>query len=88
MTSAQMCIMGTIILYLCFVIFTGVMIGRRSKKSAEGFYLGGRGMGPLVTAMSAEASDMSSYRGSPAWPICPAWPTPAGPPSVWPQAPI
>lgn len=61
MTSAQICIMGTIILYLCFVIFTGVMIGRRSKKSAEGFYLGGRGMGPLVTAMSAEASDMSSY---------------------------
>ena len=61
MTTAQACIMGTIILYLCFVIFTGVMIGRRSKKSAEGFYLGGRGMGPLVTAMSAEASDMSSY---------------------------
>ena len=54
MTTAQACIMGTIILYLCFVIFTGVMIGRRSKKSAEGFYLGGRGMGPLVT-------DMSSY---------------------------
>nr|WP_325303661.1 sodium/proline symporter [uncultured Dysosmobacter sp.] len=61
MTSAQICIMATIILYLCFVIVTGVMIGRRSKKSAEGFYLGGRGMGPLVTAMSAEASDMSSY---------------------------
>ena len=53
--------MGTIILYLCFVIVTGVMIGRRSKKNAEGFYLGGRGMGPLVTAMSAEASDMSSW---------------------------
>ena len=61
MTSAQIIIMGTIIAYLCFVIFTGVMIGRRSKKSAEGFYLGGRGMGPLVTAMSAEASDMSSW---------------------------
>ena len=53
--------MGTIILYLCFVIVTGVMLGRRSKKSVEGFYLGGRGMGPLVTAMSAEASDMSSW---------------------------
>jgi len=53
--------MAAIILYLCFVIFTGVMIGRHSKKSAEGFYLGGRGIGPLVTAMSAEASDMSSY---------------------------
>ncbi|WP_300692042.1 sodium/proline symporter [uncultured Oscillibacter sp.] len=61
MSTAQICIMGTIILYLCFVIFTGVMIGRRSKKSAEGFYLGDRGIGPLVTAMSAEASDMSSY---------------------------
>lgn len=61
MTTSQICIMGTIIIYLCLVIFTGVMIGRRSKKSSEGFYLGGRGMGPLVTAMSAEASDMSSY---------------------------
>ena len=61
MTTAQFFIMGTIILYLCFVIITGIMIGRRSKKSAEGFYLGGRGMGPLVTAMSAEASDMSSW---------------------------
>ncbi len=61
MTSAQIAIMATIILYLCFVIVTGITIGRRSKKSAEGFYLGGRGMGPLVTAMSAEASDMSSW---------------------------
>ena len=61
MTTSQICIMATIILYLCFVIVTGIMIGRRSKKSAEGFYLGGRGMGPLVTAMSAEASDMSSW---------------------------
>ena len=61
MTSAQIAIMATIIAYLCFVIVTGIMIGRRSKKSSEGFYLGGRGMGPLVTAMSAEASDMSSW---------------------------
>ncbi len=61
MTSSQIAIMATIILYLCFVIVTGIMIGRRSKKSAEGFYLGGRGIGPLVTAMSAEASDMSSW---------------------------
>ncbi len=61
MTSAQIYITAVIILYLCLVIFTGVMIGRRSKKNSEGFYLGGRGMGPLVTAMSAEASDMSSW---------------------------
>ncbi len=61
MTSSQICITATIILYLCFVILVGVWIGRRTKKSAEGFYLGGRGLGPLVTAMSAEASDMSSW---------------------------
>ena len=42
MTTFQMCIMGTIIAYLCLVIFTGVMIGRRSKKSAEGFSPGRR----------------------------------------------
>jgi sodium/proline symporter len=53
--------MIVIICYLCFVILTGVYIGRRTKSSSEGFYLGGRGMGPLVTAMSAEASDMSSW---------------------------
>lgn len=61
MTSAQICITVVIIVYLCLVICTGVAIGRRTKKNAEGFYLGGRGIGPLVTAMSAEASDMSSY---------------------------
>ena len=61
MTNIQFCITAVIILYLCFVIATGVIIGRKSKNSSEGFYLGGRGMGPLVTAMSAEASDMSSW---------------------------
>ena len=61
MTSTQVYITAVIAAYLCFVIVAGVLIGRRSKKSAEGFYLGGRGLGPLVTAMSAEASDMSSW---------------------------
>ena len=35
MNSSQITIMATIIAYLCFVIVTGIMIGRRSKKSAE-----------------------------------------------------
>ena len=47
MSGLQFAIMATMIAYLCFVIVTGIMIGRRSKKSAEGFYLGGRGIGPL-----------------------------------------
>ena len=54
-------IVGVIITYLLLVIVVGMNIGRKTKKDSEGFFLGGRGMGPLVTAMSAEASDMSSY---------------------------
>ena len=59
--STSFAMLGVIIVYFLFVIFTGIMIGRKTKQSSEGFFLGGRGMGPLVTAMSAEASDMSSY---------------------------
>ena len=59
--GSSIMIMAVIVIYLLFVIFTGVYIGRRTKQNSEGFFLGGRGMGPLVTAMSAEASDMSSY---------------------------
>ena len=54
-------ILIVIAVYLLFVILTGVIIGSKTEQSSEGFFLGGRGMGPLVTAMSAEASDMSSY---------------------------
>ncbi len=59
MTSAQIIIMIAIVLYLAAVIIVGF---RYSKTSSVGdFYLGGRRLGPLVTAMSAEASDMSSW---------------------------
>lgn len=33
----------------------------KSQKAASDYYLGGRTLGPLVTAMSAEASDMSGW---------------------------
>lgn len=33
----------------------------KKNKNSDDFYLGGRKLGPLVTAMSAEASDMSSW---------------------------
>ena len=59
--STSIAILIVIIVYLLFVVCTGIYIGRKTKQSSEGFFLGGRGMGPLVTAMSAEASDMSSY---------------------------
>ena len=42
------------------MLVIGFVYSKRNN-STEDFYLGGRKMGPLVTAMSAEASDMSSW---------------------------
>lgn len=50
----------TIVLYLFITLGVGVHFSK-TNKSTDDFYLGGRKLGPLVTAMSAEASDMSSY---------------------------
>lgn len=60
MTTEHICIMITIIAYLGIVIAVGLRFSKKNK-SADDFYLGGRKLGPLVTAMSAEASDMSSW---------------------------
>lgn len=60
MTQAQICIMISIVVYLALVVIIGVVYSKRTKNVGD-FYLGGRKLGPLVTAMSAEASDMSSY---------------------------
>lgn len=61
MTGSRMMIALTMALYLIMTIGIGVAFARRSAASTSEFYLGGRRLGPLVTAMSAEASDMSSY---------------------------
>lgn len=62
MTTAQLCIIATIVIYLVAMVFIGVYYSRKgSGENTKEFYLGGRKLGPLVTAMSAEASDMSSY---------------------------
>lgn len=61
MTGSQLIIALTMVLYLVMTIAVGVAFSRRSSASTSEFYLGGRRLGPLVTAMSAEASDMSSY---------------------------
>lgn len=59
MTKAQICIMISIVVYLVAMVMIGVVYSKKQK--CRRFYLGGRKLGPLVTAMSAEASDMSSY---------------------------
>lgn len=60
MTVSNICILGTIVVYLVGMLIIGFRCARKNELSAD-FYLGGRKLGPLVTAMSAEASDMSSY---------------------------
>ena len=52
--------MAAIIVYLGAMIFVGYLCSKNNNDSSD-FYLGGRKLGPLVTAMSAEASDMSSW---------------------------
>ncbi len=62
MNSAQIIICATIAAYLLAMVLVGVYFSKKGGSgSSDDFYLGGRKMGPLVTAMSAEASDMSSY---------------------------
>ncbi len=62
MTTAQVCIIATIVVYLVAMVLVGVYFSRKGgSASSHEFYLGGRKLGPVVTAMSAEASDMSSY---------------------------
>lgn len=62
MTTAQICIIATILIYLVAMVLVGVYFSRKGgSSSSHEFYLGGRKLGPVVTAMSAEASDMSSY---------------------------
>ena len=47
-----------------FVILLGVALVfyfNGTNKNSEDFFLGGRSMGPWVTALSAQASDMSAW---------------------------
>ena len=53
----DVCIIIAIAAYLIGMICIGIRFSNQNKTS-EDFYLGGRKMGPLFVAMSAEDSDM------------------------------
>ncbi len=61
MSGSVIVILATIAAYLISVLLIGFKFAQVSGDSTSDFYLGGRSLGPFVTAMSAEASDMSSY---------------------------
>lgn len=60
--AGQVGILAAIVIYLAAMVYVGFYFSKKgSGDSTDEFYLGGRKLGPLVTAMSAEASDMSSW---------------------------
>ena len=60
MGTSTILILVTIVVYLVMMIAIGAKFSKENKDTSD-FYLGGRKLGPFVTAMSAEASDMSSW---------------------------
>jgi sodium/proline symporter len=60
LNTSTICIVVAIVLYLSFMLYLGFRFAKGNTTTGD-YYLGGRQLGPLVTAMSAEASDMSSW---------------------------
>ena len=54
-------ILIAMIIYMAAVVGIGLVYAKRANKNSEAYFLGGRSLGPWVTAMSAEASDMSGW---------------------------
>ena len=54
-------ILIAMIVYMAVVIGIGVLYAKRANRNSEAYFLGDRSLGPWVTAMSAEASDMSGW---------------------------
>ena len=60
MTSQIIALIIAFVLYLGLMVFVGLR-NAKNNNSASDFFLGGRKVGPWVTALSAEASDSSAW---------------------------
>ena len=61
MDSNTIQILISMIIYMGIVIAIGIAFMKKANKNPESYFLGGRTLGPWVTAMSADASDMSGW---------------------------
>ena len=61
MNSQTIQILIAMAVYMAVVIVIGIVFAKKANSNSENYYLGGRSLGPWVTAMSAEASDMSGW---------------------------
>ena len=60
MTGSTLGLFIVMLAYILGMVGIGIWYSKKNNDVSD-FYLGGRKLGPLVTAMSAEASDMSSW---------------------------
>ena len=61
MNAQTIQILIAMVIYMAIVIVIGIAFAKKANVNSENYYLGGRSLGPWVTAMSAEASDMSGW---------------------------
>lgn len=61
MNGQSIQILIAMVIYMAIVIIIGIVFTKRANKNSDEYFLGGRSLGPWVTAMSAEASDMSGW---------------------------
>lgn len=61
MIEGDFLVVFAMLLYFIVVVVVGFVYAKRSNSSSEEYFIGGRGLGPWLTALSAEASDMSGW---------------------------
>lgn len=61
MVTDDFWVLFAMLLYFIVVVIIGFIYAKKSNRSTEEYFLGGRSLGPWLTALSAEASDMSGY---------------------------
>ncbi len=54
-------VLFAMLIYFIVVLTIGFVYAKRSNSSTSEYFIGGRKVGPWLTALSAEASDMSGY---------------------------
>lgn len=61
MVDGDFWVLFAMLIYFIVVLTIGFVYAKRSNSSASEYFIGGRKVGPWLTALSAEASDMSGY---------------------------
>ena len=61
MVTKDFWVLLAMVLYFIAMLSIGFAYSKRSNSSAKQYFAGGRGVGPWLTALSAEASDMSGW---------------------------